>query len=85
MHNSKQDKLGVRPLGLCFILHSLLPVSLYFSVGILYVLSFFAKHTQPSRLRRLIGSTSKQKQSGTHNQFRIKKKGVFIWVIILPT
>ena len=48
MHNSKQDKLGVRPLVLCFILHSLLPVSLYFSVGILYVLSFFAKHTQPS-------------------------------------
>lgn len=30
MHNSKQDKLGVRPLELCFILHSLLPVSLYF-------------------------------------------------------
>ena len=30
MHNSKQEKLGVRPLELCFILHSLLPVSLYF-------------------------------------------------------
>ncbi len=86
MHNSKQEKLGVRPIVLCFILHSLLPVSLYFfSVGILYILSFFAKRTQSSLIRQLICSTSKQKQSGTHNRFRIKKKGVFIWVIILPT
>lgn len=75
MHNSKQEKLGVRPLELCFILHSLLPVSLYFfSVGILYVLSFFAKRTQFSIIRMLICSTSKQKQDDTNNRFGRKKE-----------
>lgn len=67
MHNSKQDKLGVRPLVLCFILHSLLPVSLYFFIWHLVRLILFCE-AHSAFNNKTVNMLNKQAKTKWHTQ-----------------
>lgn len=67
MHNSKQDKLGVRPLVLCFILHLLLQsLFIFFSWHLVRLILFCKAHSVFNN--KTVNMLNKQAKTKWHTQ-----------------